>query len=517
MPCQEEGRSVHALMPASHGKRSRTLFLLVYLTPSTMETADTSSQLAVRFLSDWHQYGQYDRDAINRLCRLASAPDTKLGAQAAAALFGQLIEPLNDSFDPRSAQAYDLVMAQVIEFFRCEPTGKEIDEALNSLGITSEASLLARRARTRESTPQVDPGRLRKVVFLSRVTIGADVAITSVLLGKMRAVASQAEQVALGPEPKLREIFGGDPSLRLRNVNYHRGGSVADRLKSWLDVIEIIRDETEGLDEIEFAIIDPDSRLTQLGLLPPGSDKHYLHFESRTFGSKGAQNLGELASIWFDSTFPNSKETARSVFPWIAPLPERLQLGRSMVEKIKGGRGQLVTVVSFGVGGNDSKRVSSDFEKLFVEAIAEGSKLVIDEGSTIDEERVVDEIAANLGERGLVVAKASEPGPLEFDAGVDVLRWSGGLGALAGLIMSSDLYIGYDSAGQHIAAALGVPVLTVFVNNSTPRFAQRWRPFGPGRIEVLNLERPKDDWPDIPAIVDEAVALERKLRYVVPA
>ncbi len=124
--------------------------------------------------------------------------------------------------------------------------------------------------------------------------------------------------------------------------------------------------------------------------------------------------------------------------------------------------------------------MSSDFEKLLLQAISQGSKLAIDEGSTIDEAHLVEEIAANLGEGGLVVAKASEAGPFEFDnAGVDVLVWQGGIGALAGLIAASDLYIGYDSAGQHIAAALGVPVLTVFVNNSTPRFAQRWWPIRP--------------------------------------
>ena len=471
-----------------------------------METDDSAAQLAARFLLTWRNYGQYDRDAINRLCRLASAPDAEVAAYAAAALFGHLIEPLNDSFDPRSAQAYDLVMAQVIEFFRCAAKGKEIDAALNSLGISSETSLLARRARIRDSTPQVDPARLRKVFFLSRVTIGADVAVTSVLLGRMRAIAPQAEQVLLGPEPKLCEMFGGDGSLRLRNVKYHRGGSVAARLKSWLDVIEIIRDETRGLEEDEFAINDPDSRLTQLGLLPTGPDKRYFHFESRTFGSKGAESLGELAALWFDSTFSSTQEETQAVFPWVAPLPDKVNLGRSIVEKLKGVEGQPVTVVSFGVGGNDNKRVSLEFEKLLAQAIATGSKLVIDEGSTVDEACMVDEIAGSLKERGLIVAKASETTPLEFNGrGVDVLRWNGGLGAFAGLIMSSGLYIGYDSAGQHIAAALGIPVLTVFVNNSTPRFAQRWRPFGAGRIEVLTLEQPRADWPDIPTLVDEAV------------
>ncbi len=140
----------------------------------------------------------------------AASQDPEPGAQAVSALFTHLIEPLNDSFDPRSAQAYDLVMAQVIDFFRHDASGKKIDEMLTSLGIATEASLLARRARVREASPNVNPDRLRKVIFLSRVTIGADVALTSVLMKKMRAIAPHASQVLLGPEARLRDIFGGD-------------------------------------------------------------------------------------------------------------------------------------------------------------------------------------------------------------------------------------------------------------------------------------------------------------------
>jgi ADP-heptose:LPS heptosyltransferase len=55
------------------------------------------------------------------------------------------------------------------------------------------------------------------------------------------------------------------------------------------------------------------------------------------------------------------------------------------------------------------------------------------------------------------------------------------------LIAASDRYIGYDSAGQHIAAAIRVPTLTIFVNSNSATFAERWRPYGPGIIEVFNV------------------------------
>ena len=360
-----------------------------------------------------------------------------------------------------------------------------------------------RRARVREASPNVPPDRLRKVMFLSRVTIGADVALTSVLMEKMRAIAPQASQVLLGPEARLKEIFGGDRLLRLRDIGYQRDGAVGARLTSWLNLIEVIEDETLGLDEAEFAIIDPDSRLTQLGLLPARSRPKLLSFRDAKFRFEGN---GKPERVGIDLVRFNlllMVDESDRAFPWVAPLTDKLDTGRAVIERLRGTQ-EIVSLSSvLASGATRARGCRAILRRCSFRLFPEGSKLVIDEGSTIDEAHLVAEIAASLAAGGLVVAKASEASPLEFtDTGVDVLIWQGGIGALAGLIAASDLYIGYDSAGQHIAAALGVPVLTVFVNNSTPRFAQRWRPFGQGPTAVLTLRRPEKDWPDVATLVE---------------
>jgi ADP-heptose:LPS heptosyltransferase len=56
---------------------------------------------------------------------------------------------------------------------------------------------------------------------------------------------------------------------------------------------------------------------------------------------------------------------------------------------------------------------------------------------------------------------------------------------LAALIGESNLYIGYDSAGQHIAAALGVPSVDVFAGFRSPRMLDRWRPTGKAEARVV--------------------------------
>jgi len=52
--------------------------------------------------------------------------------------------------------------------------------------------------------------------------------------------------------------------------------------------------------------------------------------------------------------------------------------------------------------------------------------------------------------------------------------------------LASDVYVGYDSAGQHIAAALGVPTVSVFTAAAPERHAERWRPYGPAPVHVVH-------------------------------
>jgi ADP-heptose:LPS heptosyltransferase len=69
-----------------------------------------------------------------------------------------------------------------------------------------------------------------------------------------------------------------------------------------------------------------------------------------------------------------------------------------------------------------------------------------------------------------------------------VRTWQGSFAGFASIISRSRLYVGYDSAGQHAAAASGVPLVTVFAGAPCERFRQRWRPTGSGPIEVIRAD-----------------------------
>jgi ADP-heptose:LPS heptosyltransferase len=54
------------------------------------------------------------------------------------------------------------------------------------------------------------------------------------------------------------------------------------------------------------------------------------------------------------------------------------------------------------------------------------------------------------------------------------------------VITQCDFYAGYDSAGQHAAAASGVPLISIFAGAPSGRFRERWAPSGPGHIHIVD-------------------------------
>lgn len=437
------------------------------------------------------------REAVHLICRIATDENPEIARTGVTALFPQLVERLNDSFDPAACQLYDQLFAQVIEFCRRLPEGHDFDAALRQFGLMSESDLLARKttlnSRISNLKFQISNRTFqipKKVLLLSRVTIGADVAVTSAIIAKLRQAMPEAEFVILGSR-KLRDLYGGDERIRIHEISYERGGDLLARLKSWLQVLVAVNAEQQGAGKDDLWIIDPDSRLTQLGLLPlVENDHNYFFFESRSYPPTGeSKSIGQLAAHWSGELIGDSKPA----YPFIALPKEHQEFGqfiRGRIQPLASSAQHLVSV-SFGVGGNPTKRVSAEFEQQLVDHILTDSKLILDKGATSEERDQINHIISAVRGVGKTVVELHEPTradlPLAALQQTDVVTWDGSIGAFAGLIAASDQYIGYDSAGQHIAAALGIPTLTVFVNANNTTFAERWRPFGKGKIDLMNI------------------------------
>ncbi|MBM3334402.1 hypothetical protein FJY63_07050 [Candidatus Sumerlaeota bacterium] len=459
------------------------------LTPEVTERL--SVQAASGFLAHYLATGEYLGEAITLLCEVATLPEENLAKPGLKGIFPLLVERLSDSFNPQYCLLYDQAFAQVVEFCRHQPAGRAIDAQLKRFGLMNEQALLSRKKALRDRPERFDHRlreRIKKVCILSRVTIGAEVAITSIIMAKLKELLPHAEMALLAGS-RARQLFGGDERARVREIRYERSGGLIERLNSWLEVVETIDDERKGLGPDEFLVVDPDSRLTQLGVLPVVEDAaRYFFFESRSHRTEGAECIGQITVNWVNECFGHDSE----LYPYVSLLSEDKALGRELCQKLRRGSGRFLVGISFGVGGNARKRVSEIFEeKLVSSLIDDGCVVVLDKGAGEEECDRVNRLVAALRRKGKVVCEideASRPHMLQSEAiKCHVATWEGSIGAFASLIAESDEYIGYDSAGQHIAAALAVPTIDIFADSSYPLFCERWTPYGKGLVKVVRL------------------------------
>jgi hypothetical protein len=325
--------------------------------------------------------------------------DRAIAVDDGRAFMSVVVERLGDLFEPRLCEVYRRLFTQVIE--RVAPD---------------------LRPRLRRPNPGPLPARVDRVYVLSRVTLGADVAVTSVMLDGAKKRYPDAEIIFVGPR-KSYEMFEADSRIVHREVPYARGGSLAERLRAsaalWFD---------EGI------VIDPDSRLTQLGLLSVCDESRYYLFESRSVRGEG--RLPDLAAAWVRLVI---SQNAR---PFVAPLPGS-------------GPGPAADItVSLGVGENPAKRLSDDFERELFAMLA-GASVLVDKGGSAEERARVE--------------RAIQSGMRTHD---------GSFAPFAAEIARSKLYIGYDSAGGHVASACGVPAICIFAGAVSDRFFVRWKPLG---------------------------------------
>jgi len=351
-----------------------------------------------------------------------------------AGFFREVVEPLSDLFEPRLCDVYAELMSEVI--------GRLLPDDLHG------PHLAARYRRVRKGRRfDGEAASIEHVFVLSRVTLGADVAITSVLLDAAKQLFPAAEIHFVGPT-KNWELFAADRRLRHVAANYVRAATIGGRLKVWPEL-------REALSRANSIVIDPDSRLTQLGLLPVCFEDDYYFFESRSYATASEEPLSQLAARWAHETF-----AIADAKPYIAtglPTPE------------------FAATVSFGVGENPDKRLPAQVEAELLKRLP--SPMLIDRGAG--------------GEEAARVEHAVK------ESGVDAQMWDGSFAGFASHIAQSRLYVGYDSAGGHVAAACGIPQISIFGGVPCDRFFHRWRPSGAGATRVIRVAPQTDPWPAI--------------------
>ncbi len=409
---------------------------------------DLAQQVIDTCLAD----GTWPGRALDALIERALGEDKRIAAEASRAFFSIVIERLADLFEPRLCDVYARLFSLVIA--RALPEFQTLD--------------LIHRYRRISQVRRYQGSDVERVYVLSRITLGADIAVTSVVLDAMKRRFPDAEICFVGPS-KNAELFLEDARILPISVVYGRSALLLDRLIAAKELQDI-------LDDPASLVIDPDSRLTQLGLIPVCDDARYFFFESRAYGGDSDESLPRLTGNWLAETFGHSGHAYLAPEPDVpesddleaeAHPPDRTAPGPELNHLQHGGHPGAISV-SLGVGENDEKRIDDQFEEAVLRKLLSLNRpVVIDHGAGGAEAERVDKLIQRL------------------DKPPNLFPHTGSFSSFTRQIMAGSMYFGYDSAGQHVAAAAGIPLVSVFCGYASERMFARWKPSGDGVIQTV--------------------------------
>ncbi|MCP5345742.1 MAG: glycosyltransferase family 9 protein [Gammaproteobacteria bacterium] len=461
----------------------------VKLAPNAEAVDSLAQRVASTFVDRYFYSDEYNADYIQLLCEMATHfEEESLNQIAARALFGIVIERLCDDFEELQTETYNRLICQVVDYLRGLPQGSELNQALNDFHLETEEQLYQRIESIRLSPDERLPSRLKpdRIIVLSRVTIGADVAVTSVICQRIALAFPDAEIVVAG-SAKLREVFAENSGIRIRDLHYSRRGGLLERFLAWLNLLREIRAELVALSDSQYLVLDPDSRLTQLGVLPLVPGQNYRFFNSR--GKPGyaiKASISQLTNKWLD----NILGTSAFCYPSVWPDPISMLNANDGCSRLKHGSDQTLVALNFGVGGNLRKRVEGDFETLLVMALLSDPqvRVILDLGFGSEERQRSEDILQAVSASGYSVQALRFADLAQLKSTTRLLGVECSVAEIAALIAGSDEFIGYDSACQHIAAAQGIRTFTIFAGTSNARFIRRWQATGPNLSEILYVD-----------------------------
>jgi hypothetical protein len=476
---------------------------------SPARAAVLAREAAAALREELRSHARPASEAVDALGDLLFHPgDTRVAASSVGPFFSGVIEPLADSDEVGDRRALEAVLARLLLGVPAAGRGPEVSGGFRSLlerfGFETEAAMCDRVEQLATPRPcRLSPEQVQRVILFSRVTIGADVLLTGLALAKLRRRFPDAGAVFIGPE-KNAGVLSGARELEVRPVRYPRGGPFADRLETWTEVVaavEAVRRDAGG----DVLVVNLDSRLLQSGLLPvlPASEEaaRYRFWEPTRQPDRGPTRHWSLAGAlgrWLDAVF-GPEPDGRAVHPVFEPPSEDLEFAERLVRARRRPGGTPLVAVNLGVGGNLRKRVTggedshaaapSRFERdLLLGLLGHGNTVLLDEGFGPDENELAGALAAAAraaGHRVARVPESADPGPRANEEPEALVTVRGSIGRLAAVVARSDLYVGYDSVGPHLAGAAGRDVIAVFAGYDHPEFPDRWRSAGPGTIEIV--------------------------------
>jgi hypothetical protein len=442
---------------------------------------------ALRFMSAFKAGDKPDMACIKELCEQAMGEDKSLAATALKSLYGTIIEGLCDDFSDQGVRLNNQVLLHLL--FKVASSGKleGLEQLLTLHGLTGPGAALQRYETLLDLSNKPLSLKPTRIIVLSRVTIGADIMITSIVVQRLKEVFPHALIELLGSR-YLVELFHNCAALNFTELDYEKNCSLPQRIGISVKIYNEVRLRCMGYGEENVLLVDPDSRLSQLGLIPimPLEQTRYFCSRSPVF----ADHSGSLAAScnrWLDYWL-GSKETF--TFPAVFLSENCLAAARRFSGRLRQA-GSRVIVISFGVGRNEDKRIADPFEEMLLhELLLSPDRLVIlDSGRSAEGLARVEKHLSRISAKGFPTAFFAEK---DLSAGIVPFRngaigFRGSIGMIGALIAEADGFFGYDSCCQHLAAASGTQGVAVFSGHPSERFLHRWRPVNrQNSIEVVS-------------------------------
>lgn len=386
--------------------------------------------------------GELDADSLLDLALSGAPTQAQAGTRA---IFAPIIAQC-DALDPeaRGAAARDLcaLWPRLAAHPAAGELGAALAEALAADGLVSADALLARHDAIRSGSAWKAPADPRLLLVLSRVTVGADIALTAPLLARLHARFPRATLLLVAAAPTL-DLLGELPGVRGYRMAYPRGGTLLERVDLWRRLRLLVHDLDPD------AVVAADSRLDQLGTLPLSRPERTLLVEPTA--DLGTGNLSAAVNRRFDALCGAGDHA-----------PPRLGLPPAE-------RGAQLAI-KLDVGGDRAKALPFGTEvRLLAEALQVG-EVALDAGLGAAE-------AHHAARVDLALREAGHTPPA---------RHQGGLATWAAITAGARAALACDSAHGHLAAALGVPTTVLFHASVPERFRRAWTPSGPARALALS-------------------------------
>ena len=446
--------------------------------------------------TDITPYQREARKAIENVVTIATDSRDEVALTAIAPLFRDIVEYNNDELTAESRNIYSKIFTLVISVARNAPACEAIDKKLRGIRINDEEDLYAHYENVRNQRSNFDAAnaeKVGKVAILSRMTIGADIAVTSAIIERLKVEYPNAGIVIIG-DKRIGGLFESDSRVSVAPIKYSKGGTLAVRLNSWIDLADMVEELAPDY------IFSPSSRLDQLGILPLTDTERYFFWGSAVPEGQKPRALTLMMNEWMNNVF--GTPGAGTLYYPALHMGSGHTADAGKVWSKYGLADKYVISAKYDVGGNHDKSLGTEFEKAHLPGLLseDGSVVVMDRGFGDEElahSQVLIDEAARLGARIIDITdiadgsgvgnRIDEMDPADKDAveGPTLIVFHGSVAGWAALVGKTDEAFSYDSVGQHIAAALNVPVVIAFTGYRTKFFPKIWTPMG--RAEVVSI------------------------------